>query len=93
MTVTIFPGDHSEEVTPVPIPNTEVKGLSGNGTVAIGCGRVARRRDFFSGLANVGSRAFFLLSIVEDRSDPTDPTDPTDLTDQSPATPLFIGRA
>ena len=26
-----FPGDHSEEVTPVPIPNTEVKLLSGDG--------------------------------------------------------------
>ena len=58
---TIFPGDHSEEVTPVPIPNTEVKGLSGNGTTAVGRGRVARCRDFFSGFANFGSRAFFLL--------------------------------
>ena len=43
----IFPGDHSEEVTPVPIPNTEVKGLSGNGSVAIGHVRVARCRDYF----------------------------------------------
>ena len=40
-------GDHSEEVTPVPIPNTEVKLLSGDGTVALGHGRVARRRIFF----------------------------------------------
>jgi len=47
MTPTIFPGDHGEEVTPVPIPNTEVKGLSGDGTAALGCGRVARCRDFF----------------------------------------------
>ena len=46
--VSLFPGDHSEEVTPVPIPNTEVKSLSGDGTVAIGRGRVARRRDFFT---------------------------------------------
>jgi hypothetical protein len=28
-----FPGGYSEKVTPVPIPNTEVKGLSGDGTV------------------------------------------------------------
>ncbi len=41
-----FPGDYSEEVTPVPIPNTEVKGLSGEGTAALGCGRVARCQDF-----------------------------------------------
>ena len=28
----IFPGAHSEKVTPVPIPNTDVKGLCGDGT-------------------------------------------------------------
>ena len=44
---TFFPGDHGEEVTPVPIPNTEVKGLSGEGTAAVGRGRVARCRDCF----------------------------------------------
>lgn len=27
-----FSGCHSEKETPVPIPNTEVKGLSGDGT-------------------------------------------------------------
>jgi hypothetical protein len=42
----IFPGDHSEAVTPVPISNTEVKGLSGDGTLAFGHGRVARCREF-----------------------------------------------
>ena len=31
--ITLFPGDHSEEETPVPIPNTAVKLLSGDGTV------------------------------------------------------------
>ena len=41
-------GDLSEEVTPVPIPNTEVKGLSGDGTAAVGRGRVARCRTYFS---------------------------------------------
>ena len=34
----IFPGDHGEEETPVPIPNTEVKGLSGDGTSALAVG-------------------------------------------------------
>ncbi len=29
----IFPGVYSEKVTPVPIPNTVVKGLSGDGTI------------------------------------------------------------
>ena len=28
-----FPGDHGEEETPVPFPNTAVKLLSGDGTV------------------------------------------------------------
>jgi hypothetical protein len=43
------PGGHSEEETPVPIPNTEVKGLSGNGTAVLVRGRVARCRGIFSG--------------------------------------------
>ncbi len=30
--VAFFPGGHSERVTPVPIPNTEVKPLSADGT-------------------------------------------------------------
>ncbi len=42
-----FPGDYGEEVTPVSIPNTEVKGLSGEGTAGFARGRVARCRDFF----------------------------------------------
>ena len=29
----IFPGDHGEEATPVLIPNTDVKLLSGDGTL------------------------------------------------------------
>ena len=32
----IFPGDHSEGVPPVPIPNTEVKPLSADGTATVG---------------------------------------------------------
>ena len=43
----IFLGDHSEEVTPVPIPNTEVKILSGDGTIELVYGRVARCRVYF----------------------------------------------
>ena len=57
--VSIFPGDHSEDVTPVPISNTEVKGLSGDGTAASGRGRVARCRGFFSGLASDRKPFFF----------------------------------
>ena len=41
-----FPGGHGEDETPVPIPNTEVKGLIGEGTAGFARGRVARRRDF-----------------------------------------------
>ena len=43
----VFPGDHGEEATPVPIPNTEVKVLCGDGTIFLGDGRVARRRVYF----------------------------------------------
>ena len=44
----LFLGGHGGEATPVPIPNTEVKGPSGEGTAAIGRGRVARRQGFSS---------------------------------------------
>ena len=36
---TVF-GGYSERVTPVPIPNTEVKPLSADGTAFFKCGRV-----------------------------------------------------
>ena len=55
-----IPGDHSEEETPVPIPNTEVKGLSGDGTAVVVRGRVARCRDFFLELPEVIRGALFL---------------------------------
>ena len=32
-------GDDSEDVTPVPIPNTTVKGLSGNDTTRLSVGK------------------------------------------------------
>ena len=37
-----FPGDYCERATPVPIPNTEVKPLSADGTWVIIPGRVGR---------------------------------------------------
>ena len=37
-TLSDFPGDHGEKETPVPIPNTEVKGLSGDGTTVLTVG-------------------------------------------------------
>ena len=40
-------GDYGEEVPPVPIPNTAVKLLSGDGTAAEGRGRVARCQPFY----------------------------------------------
>ena len=61
-----FPGDHSEEVTPVPISNTEVKGLSGDGTLAFGHGRVARCREFiFEKAPHLTVRGLFLCSPAE----------------------------
>ena len=59
--MTTFPGDHSEEVTPVPIPNTAVKGLSGDGTAAIGRGRVARCRVLFLQGRESGTRGLALF--------------------------------
>ena len=47
--VCFFPGGHGGVATPVPIPNTEVKGSSGEGTAGIARGRVARCQDFFFG--------------------------------------------
>ena len=56
-----IPGDHSEEETPVPIPNTAVKGLCGDGTVGLARGRVARRQVFFSGTPVLIDRGPFLF--------------------------------
>ena len=59
----IFPGDHSEEDTPVPIPNTVVKGLSGDGTAGLACGRAARRRVYFLEAPISVGASFFCLAI------------------------------
>ena len=37
-------GDHSAVDPPVPIPNTEVKRCSPDGSASIGCARVGRRQ-------------------------------------------------
>ena len=38
-------GDHSAVAPPVPIPNTEVKRCSPDGSATIGCARVGRRQN------------------------------------------------
>ena len=48
-----FSGDYSGEATPVPIPNTEVKLLSADGTWVFP-GRVGRRQIFLSILPCLG---------------------------------------
>ena len=42
-----FAGDHRGVVTPVPIPNTEVKGPIAEGSAGLARARVGRRRQFF----------------------------------------------
>ena len=59
-----FSGDHGEKVTPVPIPNTAVKGLIGEGTAGVARGRVARCRDLFQGPRPIQSDgALFRLTV------------------------------
>ena len=60
--IDFFPGDHGGEVTRVPIPNTTVKSLSGDGTVGYYHGRVARRRDSIWSPEKSGL-FFFLFTI------------------------------
>ena len=58
-----FSGGYCEEATPDPIPNSEVKLLSADGTAHLLCGRVGRRRNLFKGRRarlNTYSAAFFL---------------------------------
>ena len=60
----LLPGGHGGGVTPVSIPNTEVKYTSGEGTAGVARGRVARRQAFFQGARMNGMfmRAFFLFT-------------------------------
>ena len=62
-----FSGDHGGKATPVPIPNTVVKGLSGEGTAGFARGRVARRRNFISGPVGLNNPAgpFFMELTVK----------------------------
>src|SRR5689334_14173824 len=52
-------GDHSAVAPPVPIPNTEVKRCSPDGSASIGCARVGRRQNFMPGSLETRCRAFF----------------------------------
>ena len=54
-----FPGDHGARAIPVPIPNTEVKTRSGDGTASLGGGRVARCQDFFGSDLRKRAGSFF----------------------------------
>ena len=46
----LFAGGHRGVVTPVPIPNTEVKGSIAEGSAGLARARVGRRRLFFASL-------------------------------------------
>ena len=60
----VFSGGPGGKATPVPIPNTEVKGLFGEGTAGVARGRVARRRDFFRGRRSTDLRPLFRLAAL-----------------------------
>ena len=61
--LTAFAGGHRGVVTPVPIPNTEVKGSFAEGSAGLARARVGRRRLFFFFLTNEASDedAFFVV--------------------------------
>ena len=61
---TVSPGGHGGEVIPVPIPNTEVKSPSGEGTAGVARGRVARRQAFSPEPRASQSRGVFFRSFV-----------------------------
>ena len=57
-----FSGDIVDRVTPVPIPNTEVKPIGADDTAAFSCGKVGSRRIYIKKARLITKRAFFLLS-------------------------------
>ena len=59
----LFAGGHRGVVTPVPIPNTEVKGSIAEGSAGLARARVGRRRPFS-----------FRESIRPERADDADPS-------------------
>ena len=72
----ILPGGQSGEVTPVPIPNTEVKSTNGEGTVGVAHGRVARRQAFFYRARTIHLvRALFVFHKAFDSIDVIDSID------------------
>ena len=52
-------GDHSAVAPPVPIPNTEVKRCSPDGSASIGCARVGRRQNLRPAAWKQGAGLFF----------------------------------
>ena len=64
-----FSGGLRGEETPVPIPNTEVKGPIAEGTAGRACGRVGRRRFLFPGPQTLTSlRPFLFCGLLRPRS-------------------------
>ena len=58
-----FSGDFVDRVTPVPIPNTEVKPVGADDTAAFSCGKVGSRRDYLREPVSLTvRRAFYCLS-------------------------------
>ena len=52
-------GDHSAAEPPVPIPNTEVKRCSPDGSASIGCARVGRRQYYQLRFVKASRSCFF----------------------------------
>ena len=65
-----FSGGHSEEATPVPIPNTEVKLLSPDGTALVTAWESRTLPDFIRGAARRKPGRPFLFSGGADRHGP-----------------------
>src|SRR5450759_3446886 len=55
-------GDHSAVAPPVPIPNTEVKRCSPDGSASLGCARVGRCQNLCPVLWKQGAGLFLSLS-------------------------------
>ena len=63
----LFAGGHRGVVTPVPIPNTEVKGSIAEGSAGLARARVGRRRLFFR---LPSGRLFFFRVAAQDARTP-----------------------
>ena len=58
-----FSGDFVDRVTPVPIPNTEVKPVRADDTAPFRCGKVGSRRIYNLEKSLLGNEQAFLRSI------------------------------